>query len=166
MQDLIKEYNAALRSLRPLMENASEEDLKHLSSMASDLRYALEWMRTGKRPGNRRGIERRAAYQREKPVDPLLMQRFFRNTDSDVYSWDDHLQEDVIGYWDKIRIEDALSTLTEKEKEIYLMAKGHGLSRSQIAKYLVVSKSTIQDAIERAEKKISKQISSSLFQVG
>ena len=166
MQGLIEQYKAGLKGLNRMMIHASEEDLKHLKSMESDIRYALEWMRTGKRPGNRRGIERRAAYQREKPVDPLLMQRYFRNTDSDVYSWDDHLQEDAIGYWDKIRIEDALSTLTEREKEIYLMSKGHGLSRSQIAKYLVVSKSTIQDAIERAEKKIQKQISSSLFQVG
>ncbi|POD46272.1 hypothetical protein BKM15_25870 [Pseudomonas syringae pv. syringae] len=165
MEDLIIQYRQALKEIRRMIPDASEEDKKLLSSMASDLQYALEWMRTGRRPGNRRGIERRAAYQRERPFDPLLMQRYFRSTDEEVYEWDDHLQEDSVSYWDRLRIEDALSVLSDKEKEAYLMSKGNCLSFSQIAKYLKLSKSTVQDRVERAERKIAKQIISSLFQV-
>lgn len=43
--------------------------------MASDLQYALEWLKTAKWPGNRRGVERRAAYQCMLPVDPQLLQK-------------------------------------------------------------------------------------------
>ncbi len=111
--------------------------------MISDLEYAIEWMSTGRCPGNRRGIERLAAYQRERPFDPLIMQRYFRSKEFDAYEWDDHLQEDVVSPMDKERIEDALSVLTENEKEIYLMSRGHCFSFKQISEYLGVSKSTI-----------------------
>lgn len=67
-------------------------------------------------------IERLAAYQRERACDPLFMQRYFRGMDENLYEWDSHRQEHVIGEWDKIRLEDALSLLTEREKEVYLMS--------------------------------------------
>ncbi|WP_141536513.1 hypothetical protein [Bacillus cereus] len=54
-------------------ENACEEEKKIFSGMISDLEFTLEWLRTGIRRGNRRGIERRAAYQRERACDPLLV---------------------------------------------------------------------------------------------
>jgi positive control factor len=166
LADLIEQYQEALVQVHKMKKMASEEDQKILSGMESDLEFAIEWMRTGRRPGNKRGIERRAAYQRERPFDPLIMQRYFRSTDEEVYEWDDHQKEDVISPWDKFRIEDALSVLTEREKEIYLMSRGHCLSYSQIANYLCVSRSTVQDTIERAEKKITQQIHSSLFAFG
>lgn len=162
VQDLIRQYNKALYQVNKAKQTASEEELKILGSMASDLQYALEWMRTAKRPGNRRGIERRAAYQREKSFDPLLMQRYFRSEET-MYEWDEGQKEAAISEWDRIRIEDALSTLTEREKEVYLMSRGHCLSYEMIASYLEVSKGTVQTMIERAEKKIGRQIRESIF---
>ncbi|EEL06128.1 Prophage LambdaBa01, positive control factor Xpf [Bacillus cereus BDRD-ST196] len=38
--------------------------------------------------------------------------------DDNLYEWDSHKQEHVIGEWDKIRLEDALSLLTEREEEV------------------------------------------------
>jgi len=114
-------------------------------------------------PGNRRSIERRAAYQREKPFDPLLMQKYFRSTEEEIYEWDDHNQEDKLSDWDMQRIEDVLSVLTEKEKEVYLMSSGHCLSYSQIANYLCISRGSVQKMIESAERKINERISESLF---
>ncbi|MEH6944402.1 sigma-70 family RNA polymerase sigma factor [Bacillus sp. JJ722] len=163
MEELLLQYRASLREVRKLMLTANEEDKKILGSMASDLVYAIEWMRTGKQPGPRRGIERRAAYQKERPCDPILMQRYFRTTAEDVYEWDNHQQEDTLSYWDRVKLDDALSVLTEREKEIFLMSKGNCLSFSKIADLLEVSKSTVQDTIERADKKITEQINTSLF---
>lgn len=100
-------------------------------------------MRTARQPGNRRGIERRAAYQRERPFDPLLMLQFFRSSEEDVYSWDDHKKEYVITDWDRQRIEDALSVLTAREREVYLMSRGHCLSYNQIANYLRITTSRV-----------------------
>lgn len=163
MQELIQEYTETLRDVEKIREKAAEDDKIILGSMASDLKYAIQWMKTGRQPGNRRGVERLAAYQKEKSFDPLEMQKFFRST-CDSYSWtEDGREENAITEWDKIRIEDALSVLTEREKEVYLMSRGQMLSYDDIAKLLCVSKSTIQTTIERAENKIRQQISQSLF---
>jgi positive control factor len=162
MNNLIKEYKESLKMTRKMYDNAVEEDKKIIAGMISDLEFAIEWMETGRMPGNRRGIERRAAYQREKPFDPLLMQKFFRSSEQ-VYKWDDHEKEHVITEWDRQRIEDALSVLTKREREVYLMSRGYILSYSEIANYLCISSSSVQTMIERAEKKIQKRINESLF---
>lgn len=163
MDALIKEYNQTLCEIKKSREIVSEEQSEILSSMVLDLEFAIEWMRTGRRPGNRRGIERQAAYQRERAFDPILMQRYFRSTDEAVYEWDEHVQQYTLGEWEKIQLEDALSGLTEREKEIYLMSRGYCLSYKEIAGYLAVSRSTVQTVIERAEKKIARQVKESIF---
>jgi len=163
INQLIYEYKQSLKAAREMYTNSSEEDRKIISGMISDLEYAIEWMKTSRMPGNRRGIERRAAYQREKPFDPLLMQKYFRSKDEEVYEWDDHVKEHKLSDWDMQRIDDALSVLTEKEKEVYLMSRGHCLSYTQIANYLCISRGAVQKMIERAEKKIAERIKESLF---
>ena len=163
MEELIKSYKQSLREMKNAKENAYEEEKKIFSGMISDLEFTLEWLSTGRRPGNRRGIERRAAYQREKACDPLLMQRYFRSMNDNLYEWDDHEKENAISKWEKIQLEDALSVLTEREKKVYLMSRGYCLPYREIAKYLMISCSTVQTMIERAEKKIARQIDESLF---
>jgi positive control factor len=163
MEDLLKGYRSTLRHIEELKENARDEDKVVLGGMASDLQYAIEWMRTGRRPGNKRGIERRAAYQRDKLIDPLVMQKFFRSIDTNPYEWIDQQPISQISENEKERIEDALCVLTNQEKEMYLMSRGHCLTYAQIAEYFKVSKGTVQTTVERAEKKISKRINESLF---
>ncbi|AXM89371.1 Fis family transcriptional regulator [Anoxybacillus ayderensis] len=162
MNNLIQQYKESLKTARKMYRSATDEDKKVIAGMISDLEFAIEWMETGRCPENRRGIERRAAYQREKLFDPLLMQKYFRSNEP-VYEWDDHEKESIITSWDKQRIEDALSVLTEREKEVYLMSRGYCLTYSEIANYLCISSSSVQTMIERAEKKIQKRISESLF---
>lgn len=162
MYDLLQEYKQTLKHTKKLFKHASDEDKKIIRGIISDLEFAIEWMETGRRPGNRRGIERRAAYQREKLFDPLLMQKYFRSSEP-TYEWDDHNKESVITSWDRERIEDALSVLTEREREVYLMSRGYCLTLSEIANYLCISSSSVQTMIERAEKKIKKRIKESLF---
>ncbi|EPF11114.1 sigma-70 family RNA polymerase sigma factor [Bacillus cereus BAG1O-3] len=163
MEELIKQYKKSLKDIKKSKETAGEEELRIYSEMISDLEFALEWMQTARRPGNRRGIERRAAYQREKVCDPLLMQRYFRSMDDNGYEWDNHQQENMIDEWEKVKLEDALSLLTKREKEVYLMSRGYCLTYRDIAKYLMVSSSTVQTMIERAEKKIARHTRESLF---
>ncbi|MBP3950324.1 sigma-70 family RNA polymerase sigma factor [Bacillus suaedae] len=162
MQDLLKQYGSTLYKLEKFKSSVCKDEQEIVSGMISDLRFTIEWLRTGKRPGARRGIERRAAYQRERSEDPLVIQRYVRST-ADDHNWTDIQQESCVTEWDRTRIEDALSVLTEREKEMYLMSRGGMMSFEQIARMLVVSKSTVQTTIERAEKKISLQISQSLF---
>ncbi len=135
-----------------MYRSATVEDKKVIAGMIFDLEFAIEWMETERGPGNRRGIERRAAYQCEKIFVPLLTQKYFRSSEP-TYEWNDHEKEDVITSWDWERIEDALSVLTDREREVYLMSRGYCLTYSEIASYLCISSSSVQTMIERAEKK-------------
>ncbi|WP_413381436.1 peptidoglycan-binding protein [Alkalihalobacillus sp. 1P02AB] len=75
MKALIEEYKITLKQLKNSREGLSSEQTEILSGMLSDLKYAIDWMSTGRSPQARRGIERKAAYQRERPVDPITMQQ-------------------------------------------------------------------------------------------
>lgn len=150
----IEDYKQTLKETKNLLECATDEDEAIIKGIISDLEYTIEWLSTGRRPGNKRGIERRAAYQRERPMDPLLIQQYFRSSEEHRYPWDDHRQEDCLSVTDENRIKQALLVLTEKEKEVYLMSRGYCLSYSQIARILCISRSTVQTMIERAEEKL------------
>lgn len=53
-----------------------QADRRILNEMVADCERTIEWLGSGRRPGNKRGIERRAAYQREKLMDPVRMQAY------------------------------------------------------------------------------------------
>jgi hypothetical protein len=78
-------------------------ELDLISEMISDTNFAIEWLGSGRRPGNSRGIERLAAYQREKFMDPVKMQSFVSGSTSGSAS--------NISDWQRMQIEDALSRL-------------------------------------------------------
>lgn len=79
----------------------AETEKNYLSEMISDVEYVIEWLETGRRPESKRGIERRAAYQREKLIDPIRMQAFvFRGTAGSPCN---------LTEWEKEQLEDALS---------------------------------------------------------
>ncbi|KSU63658.1 Fis family transcriptional regulator [[Bacillus] enclensis] len=162
MENLLSSYKDNLSKAKRMIKEASNRDKSLLNGMIRDMQYAIEWMETGRQPGNKRGVERLAAYQRERPFDPLLMQRFFRSQD-ETYVWDESENESVISSAEQEMIDDALSVLTAKEKEVYLMSRGHCLSYNKIANYLCISSSSVQTMIERAEKKIAKRRYDSLF---
>ncbi|WP_429995771.1 sigma-70 family RNA polymerase sigma factor [Metabacillus fastidiosus] len=171
MNEMLVEYKRALKDAKKRYELASDaekdndirSDKAIIRDMIIDLEFTIEWLETGRRPGNKRGIERRAAYQRERAFDPLLMQKYFRSADDLEYEWDTSDKEDLLSEWDQERIEDALSVLTKREREIYLMSRGYGLLYKDIANYLDLTESTIKTNIKRAEKKIGHRISESLF---
>ncbi|MCU5514409.1 RNA polymerase subunit sigma-24 [Bacillus wiedmannii] len=163
MKKLMQQYIETRKELEKSKVSATEKDISIINGMISDINYALEWMRTAKQPGKTRGIERRAAYEREKPCDPLLMQRYVRSTVMPVYEWDTEVKESVISEWDRIQLEDALSTLTEREKEIYVMAKGYGFTHEKISNYLKIQRTSIPKFLERADKKIGNRLNESLF---
>lgn len=154
----VQNYKMSLRIAERAYRRADADDKKVISGMISDCEYAIEWLETGRRPGNKRGIERRAAYQREKLVDPLRMQAYARNTKAGGPS--------NLSDWERFQIEDALCRLSERERECYVLAHGECYSFSQIAELLRISRSSVEEYVERAQKKISEDLQSSLFLIG
>lgn len=133
---------------------AEHPDIKTLKGAASDVNFAIQWMHTGRRPGNRRGIERRAAYQREKLMDPILMQSFVANSTSGSPA--------NLSDFERFEIEDALSRLTEQQRACYEMVHGQGYSYAHAASILGISKGAVQISVNRAQKKISEDVNCTL----
>ncbi|MEK4509733.1 MULTISPECIES: hypothetical protein [Paenibacillus] len=71
----VDNYQRALKSAERAYSRADADDKKVIGGregIISELEYVIEWLETGRRPGNKRWIECRAVYQREKLVDLLL----------------------------------------------------------------------------------------------
>ncbi|MEK4519996.1 sigma factor-like helix-turn-helix DNA-binding protein [Paenibacillus sp. FSL H8-0122] len=148
-------YLFSLKGAEQAYRRADADDKKVISGMVSDCEFVIEWLSTGRRPGNKRGIERRAAYQLEKPMDPLRMQAFAsRSTAGSPSNLSD---------WEMFQLEDALSTLSPRERECYMLAYGECFSFAEIAMMLFISKASVQEYLERAQKKITDALNSSLF---
>lgn len=135
-----------------------KSDKETIGWLLGNLEYSLEWMETCRRPGNKRGIERRAAYQRERPMDPLIMQRYIEHVGVETYPRMNRGQRDAVTLEERQRIEEALSVLSEKEKEAYLMTRGNGLSFGKAASLLGVTSSAVKDRVRRAERKIAQSV--------
>lgn len=181
MNDLLKEYKETRKKLRIYYDQLRDEltpvgyrvpskngkiktiyegldaERQGLGSMISDVEYVIEWLETGRRPGNRRGIERRAAYQREKLMDPVRMQAFASNSTAGSPC---NLTE-----WQKFRLEEVLSNLSPRERECYELHYGMCFSFGKIAEMLNIKKGTVQSYIECAEKKIKDAKIGNLFLV-
>ncbi|WP_437831729.1 sigma-70 family RNA polymerase sigma factor [Niallia taxi] len=164
IKEILKENKSAGKSKRLSKERKTAfvnkwQELEavdtHYSGIQGDLDHALSWMKNGHAPGVIRGIERRAAYEREKPIDPLIMQRFFRSNNS-VFQWDNEPKENVITPSEKIIIEKATKTLTEKEMEVFLMCKGKGMSQYEVARIMNISRNSVKSMLSRANKKVAK----------
>jgi RNA polymerase sigma-70 factor (ECF subfamily) len=158
MQELKLSYRKTLRNLQRAQVTCGDEDRIIIEGMISDVNLAIEWMHTGRRPGNKRGIERRAGYQKEKLMDPVLMQAFVSSSSAGSPA---NLTD-----WQSYQIEDALSKLSERERECYVMAHGECFSFSEIAAMLKITKGAVESYVQRAQKKISKELETSLFLVG
>lgn len=151
----VENYQLALKIAERAYRRADADDKEVISGMISDCNYIIEWLSTGRRPGNKRGIERLAAYQKEKLVDPLRMQAYVSNSKAGSPS--------NLSDWERFQIEDALSRLTERERDCYILAHGECFSFGEIAHLLGIEKGSVQEYIERAQKKISEDLQNSLF---
>ena len=166
MEDLIFEYRRSLKELRKMYQPLKDIELdkitakqatdkKIIGSMISDLEFAIEWLEKGRQPGAKRGYDRRDAYKRMLIKDPLIIETYTKRIHGKA--------EGVVTKQDMERIEDALSVLTNREKEIFLLNKVELYSYDDIAFILDVKKSTVQTNIKRAENKMMKRQCESLF---
>ncbi|MBE7897529.1 RNA polymerase subunit sigma-24 [Paenibacillus polymyxa] len=148
-------YRKARNIAARIYKKADADDKKIISGMISDCEFTEEWLVTGRRPGNKRGIERRAAYQREQLVDPLKMQAYVSNSKAGSPS---NLTD-----WQRFQIQDALSRLSERERECYVMAHGECFSFGEIGNMLGISKGSVEEYVQRAQRKITEDLNFSLF---
>jgi RNA polymerase sigma-70 factor (ECF subfamily) len=131
-------------------------DKKVVSSWVQNLSYCIEWMETGRRPGNRRGAERLAAYQKEIPFENYWIQQKRDKSTIDYYDSISTTDEepDALSTEEKEYLTNKiLSSLTERQKTM-LTLSANGYTHSEIAELLSVSKGTVDVTIARAKVKI------------
>ena len=180
MYFLLKSYKEQLRELKVYRESLDRQPMKEknltdgthkrvtelpegkseheiVGGMISDLEYTIEWIETGRKPGAKRDIDRRSVYELTYHMDPSVLENYARNIEPE------ETEEYEVSDWDKVRIDDALSVLTDSEKDVFLMHHAQQLSLEQIAAYRNVKKTSVQNQLERAKKKIIEQTSCSLF---
>ncbi|SCA85172.1 positive control sigma-like factor [Bacillus glycinifermentans] len=119
--------------------------------MITDLEYVVDWLENGREPGIRRAIDRRDSYKRMLIKDPRIIDTFTEGTNRFE---PDH----EVSVADKARIEAALSVLTAREKEIFILHKVERFSYERIAAMLGIKKSTVQTNVKRAQTKMKKQV--------
>ncbi|OCA87486.1 Fis family transcriptional regulator [Bacillus wudalianchiensis] len=130
-------------------------DKKIISSIITDLEFVIEWLEKGRLPGAKRGYDRRDSYQRMLLKDPKIIDAFSSEVKNEP--------DGTVSQTDLERIDDALSVLTRREKEIFILNKVQLYSYDEIAELLNVKKSTVQTNMRRAEIKLSKRMNESLF---
>lgn len=158
MKDLLRQYREQRSQLMGYKLIAPEEEQELISGMISDLQYAIDWMNRGHQPDPRRGINRRSRGQRTIPVDPLKMQSYAQPAACGSPT--------TLSEYERYQIEDALSTLSERERECYVMKYGKCYSLGDIANIMNVKRGTIQGYLKSAEEKVKNNIENSLFLVG
>lgn len=186
MQELINEYRGALEEVnqykanlqkkidaekippiipgkkRIVQENENKSVMSIVNSMVDSLKYTIEWMELGHEPNPRRAIHRRSGLQREISVkDVETVRQWFVREHGLAYKFEEG--ECKISEWDKIRIEDAMSTMSDQEKKVFLLKHEKNLSYSQISDELEISIRSVRSYLSRGQEKIQTQIDGSLF---
>ncbi|MBB6674515.1 RNA polymerase subunit sigma-24 [Cohnella nanjingensis] len=136
---------------------ALDRERRIVIEMIASCSYVIDWLESGRRPGNRRGIERRAGYQREVLTDPSKLQAS-RSGDRAADGPEAELR--------RVRLEAALRGLTERERDCFTLALGEGFSYAEVARLLDISKSSVGTYIIRAQRKIALNIGGRVVQVG
>lgn len=162
MMELLSEYKQSLRLVRKAkskypqhkLDRNRKEDIAYgyLSNMETNLNFVIKWLSTGRQPGNIRGVERLDAYQREVLYDPLWFEQGKFCEPVLSIKEEDALPDPRR----EKRIEDALSLLTEREREVYKLSRGEGFSFQYIGDMLGISRKTVGTLIDRAERKLQK----------
>jgi len=159
MNDLIQEYKKTIKQLKIGRESARDEaEKKTMSEMISSTQFSLDWLKNGFHPENRRGIHRRSMAQRTIPINPLYMQSFASPGSCGSYT--------TLSDYERFQIEDALSELSEQERQVFTLHRGLGFSLRQIALEMDLTKSSVQTCLERAEEKINRKKQNSFFLTG
>lgn len=142
-EELIEQYTSGVRDLERYRKSLDRtnpyeaEEAKTVSGMLSDMRYALDWMRRGRRPGSRKGAERRDIYRRREllaQVEPLTEE-------------------------ERRRLIDCVAVMTERELACWLFHMAHGLTQNEIADIMNISRSSVRVYLERAKRKVQEKIS-------
>lgn len=144
VDELIAEYADEKKQLELYKQTIDQKyvqgqvDVEIVSGMIGEMQYAISWMRRGRRPGHRRGIENSKVYNRS--IFASLVQSHLPELSAD----------------EKRNMVDALFNLSPQERKCFILNMAYGLTLVEISDILDVSKSSVQTFLKRAKRKLEK----------
>lgn len=154
--DILKSYENTLKETQKMKEKAeaegNEKDVKLISGMITDLKFVICFMKYGCSPTRLKDVSRLSGWQRMKLKGTDQMQ-LFSSDKAVVPNNGEGVNEEEMN-----KIERALSVLSKREKEIFVLHAGENLSYERISVLLGVKKGTVSTLWFRAKKKIQKHI--------
>lgn len=156
---LIIQYEQGRKELQKIKEGLGDSELDkmdktQINSMIRELTVVIKWLKSGRDPYERRGNDRRSAYQRRALINMDLFPSLDIVPDSLKEIENKTLTND-----DKELIADILIALSERERECYLLHHVNLLTFEEIARELKLSRGAVQSYIERARRKIKEKVS-------
>ncbi len=157
--DGVRDVSSILTPQEKAVVQLIEADIETVQKWLSNINYGLHYMNLGHAPGLIRGIERRAAYEREVPFEPYWIQRRQATSDASVYEVE--TCEDIslieVSQEEKEKIVQAMTqSLTDRQKDILQLAS-NGYTHDEIASTLGVHKGTIDRTMSRIKEKIANE---------
>ncbi|WP_342440005.1 sigma-70 family RNA polymerase sigma factor [Paenibacillus sp. FSL L8-0436] len=122
------------RDTLDLSDPVAAEEAETVSGMLADMRYALTWMRRGRRPGSRRGAEKTDVYRQREILVKLAGAE--------------------MNSAEKLQMVDALLLLSDRERTCFLLYLAHGLTCQEISNKLGIASSTVYMYVTRAKDKL------------
>ncbi|MCQ2009246.1 hypothetical protein NOM01_04460 [Sporolactobacillus sp. STSJ-5] len=143
MRKLVYEYKQSIRKMKVAYEAADPEDKKIIGGMIRDMEYAVKWMESGRDPERKHAD---ADKSRVYYYDPAILNEIGKSLY--IHGWHHNPDNDE-------RVSSFLGAhLTKREEDVYRLYIGEGLSMAKIGELLHIAKTSVQNLVERAEKKV------------
>jgi len=149
---LLKEYKQGRKELKNMRNELTDSerdrlDKTQINSMIDSMTYSIDWMETGREPGNLRGVDKRDIYRikqySEMDIIPDITEQL-RLEREPLYLNQEQRQTLILLF----------RKLSDRERQCFIMYEAEQLSMQQIANRLGIKKSTVQQYIERAREKV------------
>lgn len=149
---LLKEYKQGRKDLKNMRDELTDSerdrlDKTQINSMIDSMTYSIDWMKTGREPGNLRGVDKRDIYRikqySEMDIIPDITEQL-RLEREPLYLNQEQRQALILLF----------RKLSDRERQCFIMYEAEQLSMQQIANRLGIKKSTVQQYIERAREKV------------
>lgn len=152
VENLLSEYKDGRRSLQKkklkLGNNEKDRlDKTQINSMINDMSFVIKWLETGRNPDEMHGVN----------IKNIYRLRYLENMDllPDISQEFEREQLELTEEKKKILVQ-VFASLSDRERDCFILHVTQEMSMAEIAKELKISKSAVQIYINRAKDKINR----------
>lgn len=151
---LLNQYEIAREELKDMVkklgaDKQDQEDKKVLNSMIDSTSKIIKWLETGRNPYYEQGIDVNGAYH----ITHLSNMDILPDITAQLQEEREPL---YLTTQQKRTIKKVFDTLSNRQRDCFILHEAKGLSMSQVGNELGIAKTTVQNHVENAREKIKK----------